>query len=335
MARATRVVDGLPQHRRACRAGWHPAAAQPPDRRPARHRRRHPGRPAARLRRRGDRHQPRHRLPAGHRRPAAPARRDPRRATTSPPSRACWPTSPPRSELIEAGRAGRPGVPVRSPAPRAPTPRSASTWRCCGRRNAAGRVAGPRHRRRQRHVLRDRAGVGAQSGAHLGTGGEPVDQQTLEARAYAVARDAGAAAGQHRRRLHRSRVPLRRQADHPGRAGGPLLRQAARAADGRGRLLHQPRRGRPGRHGHPAHAARRRRARRSSSPCPAPTTSCSATRACPSTTRSTSAQVLGLRPAPEFEAWLQQLGMADDAGRVPADRRGALAAAPADGCRGG
>ena len=42
-----------------------------------------------------------------------------------------------------------------------------------------------------------------------------------------VARGLQAAAGQHRRRLHRARIPLRRQADHPRRAGRPFLRQAA------------------------------------------------------------------------------------------------------------
>ena len=86
-----------------------------------------------------------------------------------------------------------------------------------------------------------------------------VDQQTMEVRAYAVARALCAASRQYRRRLHRARVPLRRQGDHPGGAGGSLLRQAARPADGRRRLLHQPRGDRSGRHGRPAHAARRRR----------------------------------------------------------------------------
>ncbi len=36
-------------------------------------------------------------------------------------------------------------------------------------------------------------------------------------------------------------VPVQRQADHPSRAGGPVLRQAARAADGPRRLLDQDR----------------------------------------------------------------------------------------------
>src|SRR3954471_1401734 len=68
-----------------------------------------------------------------------------------------------------------------------------------------------------------------------------------------------AAAGQHRRRLHRPGVPLRRQAGGPRRPGGPLLRQAARRPDGRGRLLHQPRRGRRRRHRRPHAAAGRGR----------------------------------------------------------------------------
>ena len=40
------------------------------------------------------------------------------------------------------------------------------------------------------------------------------------------------AAGEHRGGLYRARVPVRRQADHPGGAGGPLLRKAAGPADG-------------------------------------------------------------------------------------------------------
>ena len=41
----------------------------------------------------------------------------------------------------------------------------------------------------QRHVPGDRAGLGVELHTHLGTGGKPVDQQTLETRAYAVARE--------------------------------------------------------------------------------------------------------------------------------------------------
>jgi ethanolamine ammonia-lyase large subunit len=86
-----------------------------------------------------------------------------------------------------------------------------------------------------------------------------VDQQTLEARAYAVARRFRPLSGQHRGGLHWAGISLRRQGDHARRARGPFLRQAARRADGRRRLLHQSRRGRPGRHGRAARAAHLRR----------------------------------------------------------------------------
>ena len=43
--------------------------------------------------------------------------------------------------------------------------------------------------------------------------------------------------------------------------------------------------------------------------CPAPTTSCSTIRAPPSMMCSPCAQLLGLRPAPEFEAWLGAMGL--------------------------
>ncbi len=85
-----------------------------------------------------------------------------------------------------------------------------------------------------------------------------VDQQTCETRAYAVARHFKPFLV-NRGRLHRSRVPVQRQADHPRRPGRPLLRQAARRADGLRHLLHQPCRGRPGRHGHAPDPAGRRR----------------------------------------------------------------------------
>ena len=60
-------------------------------------------------------------------------------------------------------------------------------------------------------------GSALSSGTHLGTGGEPVDQQTLEARALCGGPAPGAVTGEYRRRVHRAGVPLRRQADH--RAG--------------------------------------------------------------------------------------------------------------------
>ena len=60
-------------------------------------------------------------------------------------------------------------------------------------------------------------------------------------------------------RIHRPRISLRRQGNHPRRPGGSLLRQVAWPADGMRRLLHQPRRGGSGRHGRVAHIAGNRR----------------------------------------------------------------------------
>ena len=87
-------------------------------------------------------------------------------------------------------------------------------------------------------------GAALSAGAHHG-----IDQQTVEARAYAVAR--------HYEPLIVNTVVgfIGPEYLYDGkqiiRAGleGPLLRQTARRADGLRRLLHQPRRGRPGRHG--------------------------------------------------------------------------------------
>jgi ethanolamine ammonia-lyase large subunit len=86
-----------------------------------------------------------------------------------------------------------------------------------------------------------------------------MDQQTMEARAYAVARRYDPLAGQHGRGLHRAGIPRRRKADHPRGAGGSFLRQAPRPADGGGHLLHEPLLRRSGGHGRPADRARRRR----------------------------------------------------------------------------
>jgi ethanolamine ammonia-lyase large subunit len=80
-----------------------------------------------------------------------------------------------------------------------------------------------------------------------------VDQQTLEARAYAVA-PFSTHAGEHGGRLYRARVPVRRQTDHARRSRRSLLRQAAWAAHGMRRLLYQSCGGRPGRHGCSAYA---------------------------------------------------------------------------------
>jgi ethanolamine ammonia-lyase large subunit len=46
-------------------------------------------------------------------------------------------------------------------------------------------------------------------------------------------------------------------------------------------------------------------------------------------------QVLGLRPAPEFEAWLQRMGILDEAGRLQPVRRGHRLLAAAQGAVGG
>ena len=253
VARKCRVVTALPHHDRPARPALRPAAAQPPDRRPARHRRLHPRRAALRLRRRGHRHQP-----GDRQRPVTRSRCceliDDVRAALRDPHPVL--RADPRHDHARgdrARRAGRPGVPVDRRHRGAPTAASASTWPCSARRSDAALSLQPRHGRRQRHVLRDRPGQRA-------LGRAPTTAWTsrrVEARAYAVARAVRAAAGQHRGRLHRPGVPVRRQADHPRRARGPLLRQAARPADGLRRLLHQPRRGRPGRHGHAADAARR------------------------------------------------------------------------------
>ena len=81
-----------------------------------------------------------------------------------------------------------------------------------------------------------------QGSALSGNAHHGVDQQTLEARAYAVAR-------RYRPMLVNTVVGfigpeylLRRQADHPRRPRRSLLRQAPRPAHGLRHLLHQPRR---------------------------------------------------------------------------------------------
>ena len=95
----------VPQHASACPAGC-AVRLQPnhPTDDPHGHRRLDPRRPAARLRRRGDRHQ------SGHRQHPAAIGALLRllddviaRATRSRPRPACWPMSPPRSRCIEQG----------------------------------------------------------------------------------------------------------------------------------------------------------------------------------------------------------------------------------------
>ncbi len=91
----------------------------------------------------------------------------------------------------------------------------------------AGALAAARDGGRQRHVLRDRPGLGFVGRRRLRP--RPADRRGPRLRGGTRLR---AAAGQHRGRLHRAGVPLRRQADRPRRPGGPLLRQADGRPDG-------------------------------------------------------------------------------------------------------
>ena len=86
-----------------------------------------------------------------------------------------------------------------------------------------------------------------------------IDQVTLEARCYGLARRYGAVRGEHGRRLHRPGVPLRLLGGATRRARGPLHGQAPRGADGRRRLRDQPHARRPGRPREPGAPARRGR----------------------------------------------------------------------------
>ena len=148
-------------------------------------------------------------------------------------------------------------------------------------------------------------GAALSADAHHG-----VDQQTMEARAYAVARAfdcllinrSSASSGPNTcMTASRSCAPGSR----------PLLRQASRTADGRGRLLHEPCRSRPRRHGCPADRARRRRG--------------DVRHHRPGRGRHVlnyqslahhdvvyARETLDRRPAPEFEAWMIRTGLADE-----------------------
>ena len=96
VARKCRVVTRFRNTIGPARPPVGAAAAEPSDRRPARHRRLHARRPAARRRRCGDRHQPGLRQHAGARRAAAPARRGASSASRSRRRAACSRTSPTR-----------------------------------------------------------------------------------------------------------------------------------------------------------------------------------------------------------------------------------------------
>ena len=150
--------------------------------------------------------------------------------------------------------AARPSISCfnRSPAPRRPTPSFGV--------NLAHARRGLRRRRancgRGENVMYFETGQGSALSANAHHG---VDQQTCEARAYAVAR-------RYQPLLVNTVVGFigpeylyDGKQIHARGLGRPLLRQAARPADGLRCLLHQPRRGRPGRYGRAADHARRRR----------------------------------------------------------------------------
>ncbi len=110
-------------------------------------------------------------------------------------------------------------------------------------------------------------GSALSAGAHHG-----VDQQTCEARAYAVARAFQPLLVNTVVGFIGPEYLYDGKRDHPRRPRGPFLRQADGSADGRGCLLHQPRRSRPGRHGHRCSRCWQRRASTTSWACRAPTT---------------------------------------------------------------
>ena len=161
-----------------------------------------------------------------------------------------------------------------------------------------------------------------------------VDQQTLEARAYAVARAfapllvntvVGFIGPEY---LYDGKEIIRAGLeDHfCGKLLG--LPMGCRC------LLHQPRRGRPGRHGRAADVARRRRRAPTSWACPAPTTSCSAIRAARSTTRSICAACSASARRRNSRPGSNGSGIADAHGRLPGQRASGQALPPPRPCRG-
>ncbi len=172
--------------RSACPAGW-PCGLQPnhPTDDPARHRRLDPRRPAVRLRRRGHRHQPRHRQPRRLRRDCCDLidRADPRVRNPHAILRA-GPRHHARCAAIEAGE------PVDLVFQSIAGTEAANTQL---RRRSRAAARGPRGRAVARsaarvgdNVMYFETGQGSclSADAHHG-----VDQQTCEARAYAVARE--------------------------------------------------------------------------------------------------------------------------------------------------
>ena len=230
------VVTALPQHRRPAGTALGAAAAEPSDRRRARHRGEHSRRAVAR---RGD-------AVIG----INPATDSPERAQhlltmlddirirlrRSRRNPACWRMSRQRCDLI------RRDAPVDLVFQSIAGTEAAN--RSFGIDLALLREAREAALALQRGTVGDNVmyfetgqGSALSADAHHG-----VDQQTLEARAYAVARAFKPLLVNTVRRLHRPGISVRRQADHPRRTGGSFLRQADGRADGRRRLLHQSRR---------------------------------------------------------------------------------------------
>ena len=148
----------LPQHASACPAGCRCGCSRTtrPTTRAA-SRPRIARRPALRLRRRGDRHQPGDRQRRRSLDAAAHARRADRSATRSRRSPACWPTSPPRIEAIERG------APVDLVFQSIAGTEAANAsfgvdLALLDEAHDAALSLEARHGRRQRHVLRDRPG---------------------------------------------------------------------------------------------------------------------------------------------------------------------------------
>ena len=117
--------------------------------------------------------------------------------------------------------------------------------------------------------LRPDKGSALSANAHHG-----VDQQTCEARAYAVARKFNPFLANTVVGFIGPEYLYDGKADHPGGSRRSFLWKAARRADGFRRLLHRSRRGRSGRHGQPADAPWCRPTSSSSWAFPARTTSC-------------------------------------------------------------
>ena len=211
MAAQVRRRHPLPQHDRAARPPVGAAAAQSSDRRRPRHCGQHPRRPAAGLGRRGDRHQPGDRQPGARLCPALDARRDQAQAR-DPDAKLRARARDHDARADPPGRAGRPGVPVdRRQRGRQQELRHRSRAPARGARGGAGTRA--RHRRRQRDVFRDRARQRA-------VGRRPSRRRPADLGGARLCGGAGvrAAAGQFGGRLHRARISVRRQADHPRRA---------------------------------------------------------------------------------------------------------------------